>query len=603
MVVAAQSNGHQVTGKPKLTRAESNRRNSQKSTGPRTEAGKARSKYNALKHGMRAESVLLPGEDAGEYEATREQFQEEMSPRNGVEAHFVDSIVDDAWSLLRTKRAAAAQLAYTLRNQPIEQARAERENVIECSRRLVRDLTDPDPFTPDDRNGGPGHPGRLVEALEATVAGCDWLLGRFRQLKMHLNAHDVWRQRDGYELLRLLGFHAGEVSSEDSVAVLLLASQSVIDESGPDASTDRDTVDEGDDDPEDGGDESELGTKSWDEVVDSLDRKTQLVIRAMEPIESLAEGLIDPRLKALAPSNVTAARRQIADVLEKATARLLELRALRAQIAEANAAEAPARLAIDRTHQGYLERRYVLAHRRALIATVNEFYKIRNAANDGTLAQVEFDPTDRSDRTDPTDRSLTDPPSHTSPFGCAQGSPPRPAVSPSNRQQGSHGDACPEKAARIPAFLEAIVTESFGAGDGCEDAPILPNEAKLPCPGENAEPCPEPERGRSSAPDAAAIPSSPSPSQPCTPDQRRGPTQSEQRTADHGSRSSPRGGPRSPTAATHPPRPQEYRQRIREPWAEATRDDVDTQRVPHAIPGVSTVQEYGRRYNKPPPRG
>ena len=37
--------------------------NAQRSTGPRTEAGKAASSHNALKHGLTAQTVLLPGED------------------------------------------------------------------------------------------------------------------------------------------------------------------------------------------------------------------------------------------------------------------------------------------------------------------------------------------------------------------------------------------------------------------------------------------------------------------------------------------------------------------------------------------------------------
>ena len=40
-----------------------NRLNSQKSTGPRSAEGKAASSMNALKHGARAESRIIPGED------------------------------------------------------------------------------------------------------------------------------------------------------------------------------------------------------------------------------------------------------------------------------------------------------------------------------------------------------------------------------------------------------------------------------------------------------------------------------------------------------------------------------------------------------------
>jgi len=46
-----------------------NRTNAQKSTGPRSAEGKAVSRFNALKHGLDAESIVLPGEDPADYEA------------------------------------------------------------------------------------------------------------------------------------------------------------------------------------------------------------------------------------------------------------------------------------------------------------------------------------------------------------------------------------------------------------------------------------------------------------------------------------------------------------------------------------------------------
>ena len=41
--------------------------NAQRSTGPRTEEGKAASSLNSLKHGLTAKTVVLPGEDPAEY--------------------------------------------------------------------------------------------------------------------------------------------------------------------------------------------------------------------------------------------------------------------------------------------------------------------------------------------------------------------------------------------------------------------------------------------------------------------------------------------------------------------------------------------------------
>ena len=43
---------------------QANRRNALKSCGPRTESGKSRSKLNAVKHGMRAATLVLLDEDA-----------------------------------------------------------------------------------------------------------------------------------------------------------------------------------------------------------------------------------------------------------------------------------------------------------------------------------------------------------------------------------------------------------------------------------------------------------------------------------------------------------------------------------------------------------
>ena len=64
---------------------EANRRNARRSTGPRTEAGKARSRLNALKHGKRAVAVLplpvLPHEDPRAL-ARRVQEWTEYLPRH-----------------------------------------------------------------------------------------------------------------------------------------------------------------------------------------------------------------------------------------------------------------------------------------------------------------------------------------------------------------------------------------------------------------------------------------------------------------------------------------------------------------------------------------
>ena len=82
-------------------RAEINRANSQHSTGPKTEAGKQRSSQNALRHGLTAQSVVLPTEDLRAYQSHLKSFTAEYHPRGATEAHLVQALADTSWRLNR----------------------------------------------------------------------------------------------------------------------------------------------------------------------------------------------------------------------------------------------------------------------------------------------------------------------------------------------------------------------------------------------------------------------------------------------------------------------------------------------------------------------
>jgi hypothetical protein len=56
---------------PTILQIEANRRNAQNSTGPRTDQGKAVSRFNALKTGIDARSHVIPGEDPNVLETGR----------------------------------------------------------------------------------------------------------------------------------------------------------------------------------------------------------------------------------------------------------------------------------------------------------------------------------------------------------------------------------------------------------------------------------------------------------------------------------------------------------------------------------------------------
>jgi hypothetical protein len=84
-----------------LTQIAANQKNSQLSTGPTSEAGKAKSSLNAVRSGLTGLAVLLPGDDAALYQAHVSHFIESYAPAGDDERNLVQSLADTAWRLLR----------------------------------------------------------------------------------------------------------------------------------------------------------------------------------------------------------------------------------------------------------------------------------------------------------------------------------------------------------------------------------------------------------------------------------------------------------------------------------------------------------------------
>ena len=68
-----------------VNKAEANRSNAQKSTGPKTSEGKRKSSRNAVKHGVLASPHLLEYDDREEFEALLAEYTQELQPRGILE--------------------------------------------------------------------------------------------------------------------------------------------------------------------------------------------------------------------------------------------------------------------------------------------------------------------------------------------------------------------------------------------------------------------------------------------------------------------------------------------------------------------------------------
>jgi hypothetical protein len=83
---------------------EANRENSNKSTGPKTDEGRAKSSRNRLSWGFCSSTILMPGEDPREFEGLLEDLTAHHQPANVIEQILVEKMAQSQWLSLRAFR-------------------------------------------------------------------------------------------------------------------------------------------------------------------------------------------------------------------------------------------------------------------------------------------------------------------------------------------------------------------------------------------------------------------------------------------------------------------------------------------------------------------
>ena len=107
---------------------EANRQNAQHSTGPSTPEGCAAVRLNGLKHGLCAETIVVPGEDPAQFEAMHEDYRAEYQPTTPSAEFLVRQVAMADWRLLRLHRIEAS--FHTIRHKELELSR--RLEDIQC---------------------------------------------------------------------------------------------------------------------------------------------------------------------------------------------------------------------------------------------------------------------------------------------------------------------------------------------------------------------------------------------------------------------------------------------------------------------------------------
>ena len=115
---------------------EANRRNARLSTGPVTEEGKRKSRQNALRHGLTAETVIDALEDAEDYAAFEMAVTADYDAQSVVERELVLRLASLLWRLRRATSIESGlfkiQAKHLLQFRERRQAQEDRQKIIEA---------------------------------------------------------------------------------------------------------------------------------------------------------------------------------------------------------------------------------------------------------------------------------------------------------------------------------------------------------------------------------------------------------------------------------------------------------------------------------------
>jgi hypothetical protein len=156
-------------------------------TGPRTEAGKAKSSRNAIRTGLYAARDFVRPEEEEEYAQTLIKLMDELTPGNSVEQTFATEIMGATWRLRRCRLveesfSSIADLNFDpmiderteKQQKSVDRARAQSHLILRRSldelRKLQKDRTIQETPKPEPADAGPANMDALMALAEHQLA-------------------------------------------------------------------------------------------------------------------------------------------------------------------------------------------------------------------------------------------------------------------------------------------------------------------------------------------------------------------------------------------------------------------------------------------------
>ena len=151
---------------------EANRRNARLSTGPVTEEGKRKSRQNARRHGLTAETVIDALEDAEDYAAFEVAVTADYDAQSAVERELVLRLASLLWRLRRATAIESGlfkiQAKHLLQFRQRRQANAKHQKIIDSMCRIAVADDHQSPQAQDELANGiePDSANRSADELE-----------------------------------------------------------------------------------------------------------------------------------------------------------------------------------------------------------------------------------------------------------------------------------------------------------------------------------------------------------------------------------------------------------------------------------------------------
>jgi len=339
-------------------KANANRKNAQRSIGPKTAEGRNVVRRNALRHGLAAQVLVVAGEDTEAFRAMADGHLAAFRPRNEVELELVNTFTIAAWTRMRCVSTLTGMSNQHIRETQIAEELCLKDRVFELGRRVFFDSQErwplyPDPSVEDfpvfERNSDPSSrhdpPARLVNELETTYLGCCWLLERWNELRMLTLPGNTWRAFDKFKAIRLLGKQPLDVLDDLSgdLAVIFLATHAIC----------------------------PMSKYAFNELRCEVENLQFAVVR---------KRLEDRRIERFAPANEDAARQLLNNLSGREIGRLEQLALQRRYAADAESVERLRRLAFNPGEEADKVRRYEDAAIRRMSRSCMDFIKVRQNA-------------------------------------------------------------------------------------------------------------------------------------------------------------------------------------------------------------------------------